>query len=314
MKRKGFTLVELLVVVTIIGLLMGILIPAVFKALEAANRASCANNLSQIGKAGRTYAASHRQKWPKVFTTDSKYWDDVGNTRQDQTNPSTQAQDKKGVAPDSNTANFWLLICVQGLTPESFICPSATKMHEADKAVVRYTDVRDFRTQECVSYSYQNVFGKYTLTETASAHSSTYAIAADANPLRYDFKDIAQKKLDEQPQFEQTDETEQWNQDSNIQELFELNSPNHNWAGQNVLYLDGHVEWKEHPYCGPIFDNIWIAQLTTGTGPVSGTTFDPKKIADIRKPNDKQSYKANQKATNNFELSAGSDNDSMLVP
>ena len=64
MKRQGFTLIELIIVISIIAIFAAVLFPTYSKARETARRTSCASNLQQIGVALNMYAQAYDGHYP----------------------------------------------------------------------------------------------------------------------------------------------------------------------------------------------------------------------------------------------------------
>jgi prepilin-type N-terminal cleavage/methylation domain-containing protein/prepilin-type processing-associated H-X9-DG protein len=109
MRKHGLTFTELLTVIALVGILASILLPAVARSLEAERRQSCANNLKQIGRAFRMYAAeANEQKFPPAAN------DSTPNNRADDANYPD--------ASPSGVALYPEFITDVGV----FFCPSAT--------------------------------------------------------------------------------------------------------------------------------------------------------------------------------------------
>jgi prepilin-type N-terminal cleavage/methylation domain-containing protein/prepilin-type processing-associated H-X9-DG protein len=249
LRRKGFTLVELLVVIGIIALLISILLPSLNRARETANRVKCGSNMRQIGQAILLYANENKGAYPRTR------YNSTGNTTGnfDTVNANT-AQDPfiNQVVDNDVIKAMFLLIRTQDITPEVFVCPSSNDEKDiyGTAAGISAQCKVSFTKKECLSYSMANPYpdtsavnNSYKLNVTTGAE---FAICADKNPGGATNYSLATAT-----------------ETSSSKDMQLANSPNHQGQGENVLYGDGHAEFQQNPFCGSKRDCIYTASGTT---------------------------------------------------
>jgi len=111
LRRYGFTLVELLVVITIIGILMSLLLPAVQSARESARRLSCSNNIRNLALALNTYHTSF-----KIFPPSSDWKEFHGAGKTATLDPNRVAQSN-----DSGLAEDWVILILPQLEQQNLL-------------------------------------------------------------------------------------------------------------------------------------------------------------------------------------------------
>src|SRR5580658_2851510 len=174
----GFTLLELLIVIGIIGVLLGILLPAAEHVRHQAYIDNCASNLRQIGLGISNYGNENRGNYPRTtYLAGAPLTEGTG---------SNSADSFTGPQPNDLTASIYLLLRTQHLPTVIFICPYDDEItYVSDPAdPTTHANFTDWTIN--LGYSFANPYPDDSIAKAGYAltthMSSSFAVAADRNP------------------------------------------------------------------------------------------------------------------------------------
>ncbi len=280
-RKKGFTLVELLVVIGIIALLVSILMPALGRARELAKRIQCASQLNGLGKGimmyQNEYGDSNPKPWSGVGT--GGYGFGGNGSRTIYNSPGGIAYDwwcnpadMDYQAISSVGLCLYLLVKHEDVDVKVFVCPSSDDTVMAlEEAIALFpddiedwSDLRDFQSDDNLSYSYNDPWNRI-LDSSASASQVLMADKSHAFDYHSDTEGflpnpacVAGKPLPngDAALLGTPDNNCTWDDDGGDNQQYG-NSKNHSSEAQNVLFADTHVKKYSTPCVGVNEDNIY---------------------------------------------------------
>ena len=272
-RTKGFTLVELMVVVGIIGLLAAILVPTLNKVFELTKQTACRGNLSNVGKGLQTYLGGNDYYWPWISNKINSWETNKTGTNRGK-DPFEDAND-----PGERSITALPFLLVRDEQPEGmFICPSTDDVKDPsifDSNTGQTEDEEleyfwDFGSYKNISYSWQapikNIAGNYI--NGIDSRAKDTIVISDQTP-----------KVNSLEEWENTE----WRPDLRGKAVEKHMSANHAGKVINALRVSMNADKSDRPDIGFRKDMIYTASNERNRGSQSATSInvdDHKSLHD----------------------------------